>query len=180
MGWTETTTSLQSRSVRPTVRLSVAFFLSSCSPVTTRPDFPPFPQATSVVLMARRERIIPILATLVAAESLRVRRASPVDGYLETDWYDTRTHRSFRDGAYVPDLAHAVKLRCWADPYVPSETILTIEAAYRPRYDPSRTERDLEAAVPEGHDGYALAAKLLAQVKEKFATRPRASAPSGP
>src|SRR6266571_6878181 len=161
-------------------RSAFVAILAGCNPATARPDFRPFPETRSVVVMARRERVIPFLATLVAAESLRVRRASPIDGYLETDWYDTRTHRSFGDGHYVPDLAHAVKLRCWADPYVPSETILTIEAAYRPRYDPSRTERDLEAAVPEGHDGYALAAKLLAQVKEKFATRPRASAPSGP
>jgi len=120
------------------------------------------------VLLARPERVIPVLATLVAAESLRVKRASPRDGYLETDWYDVRTHRSFGDGDHVPDLAGTVKLRGWADPYVPTETIFTIEAAYRPRYDPSRPERDLEAVVPEAHDGYQLAVKLVAQLKEKF------------
>jgi len=145
-----------------------ALLLAACNPATTRPDFRPFPQALTAVLLARPERVIPVLATLVAAESLRVKRASPRDGYLETDWYDVRIHRSFGDGAHVPDLASTVKLRGWADPYVPTETIFTIEAAYRPRYDPSRLERDLEAVVPEGHDGYKLAAKLLAQLKEKF------------
>jgi hypothetical protein len=123
-------------------------------------------------LLARRERVIPVLATLVAAESLRVARASAEDGYLETEWYDTETHRSFRDGAQVPDLARAVKLRCWADPYVPTETVLTIEAAYRPRMDPSRAERDLEAPVPEERAGAALAAALLAGVKEKLGSPP--------
>ena len=145
-----------------------ALLLAACNPATTRPDLRPFPQALTAVLLARPERVIPVLATLVAAESLRVKRASPRDGYLETDWYDVRTHRSFGDGDHVPDLAGTVKLRGWADPYVPTETIFTIEAAYRPRYDPSRLERDLEAVVPEGHDGYKLAAKLLAQLKEKF------------
>ena len=140
----------------------------SCSPISARPDFRPFPQALTVVLLARRERVIPVLATLVAAESLRVRRASPADGYLETDWYDTRTHRSFRHDDHVPSLGTAVKLRCWADPYVPTETVLTIEAAYRPRYDPSRQERDLEAIVPDDALGHAMALKLLEQVKKSL------------
>jgi hypothetical protein len=112
--------------------------------------------------------VIPALAVLVAAESLRVRRANLRDGYLETDWFDTRTHRSFRDGARVPDLAHAVKLRCWADPYVPGETILTLEVAHRLRYDPSRTGRDLETLVPAGQAGDTLAASLLGKLKERF------------
>ena len=71
-------------------RSAFVAILAACNPATTRPDFQPFPETARVVVMARRERVIPFLATLVAAESLRVRRASPVDGYLETDWYDTR------------------------------------------------------------------------------------------
>jgi hypothetical protein len=106
--------------------------------------------------------------TLVTAESLRVTRASTVDGYLETDWYDLRTHRSYRDNRHVPDLAHTVKLRCWADPYVPNQTILTIEAVYRPRYDPSRIERDLETLVPSDHGGQALVDSLLKRARERF------------
>jgi hypothetical protein len=121
--------------------------------------------------LARPQQVIPALATLVTAESLRVRHASPQDGYLETEWYDTRTHRSFRDGAAVPDLARAVKLRCWADPYVPGETILTLEVAYRPRYDPSRIGRELETSVPAGQDGDTLADSLLVRMKRRFGSR---------
>jgi hypothetical protein len=145
-----------------------AICVAACTPITTRPDFSPLPLARAAQIRARPEQVIPALAILVAAESLRVRRASPRDGYLETEWYDTRTHRSFRDGAAVPDLAHTVKLRCWADPYVPGETILTLEVAYRLRYDPSRSGRDLETLVPAGQAGDTLADSLLARLKRRF------------
>ena len=155
-------------SARPPVRLTALFFLAACTPITQRPDFPPLPLARAAQILARPQQVIPALAILVAAESLRVRRASPRDGYLETDWYDTRTHRSFRDGAAVPDLAHTVKLRCWADPYIPGESILTLEVAYRLRYDPSRTGRDFEILVPAGQTGDSLAEGLLAELKRRF------------
>jgi hypothetical protein len=142
--------------------------LSSCNPTTTRPNFSPLPLARAAQILGRPQQVIPALAVLVAAESLRVRRASPRDGYLETEWYDTRTHRSFRDGAAVPDLARTVKLRCWADPYVPGETILTLEVAYRLRYDPSRSGRDFEMLVPGGQAGDTLADSLLARLKRRF------------
>ena len=123
--------------------LTALLFFAACNPTTTRPDFRPLPQARAAQILARPQQVIPAAAALVVAGSLRVRHASPRDGYLETDWYDTRTHRSFRDGAAPSDLAHTVKLRFWADPYVPGETILTLEVAYRLRYDPSRDGRDL-------------------------------------
>ena len=141
--------------------------LVACTPVTARPDFQPFPQSQTIVLMARPQLVIPFLASLVQAESLRVRRSSPRDGYIETDWYDTRTRRSYRGGR-VPDLARSVKLRGWADPYVPGETMLTLEVSYRPRYDPSRIERDLETPVAEDHDGKKLAEELLEKLKARF------------
>jgi len=147
---------------------ALALVLAACTPTTTRPAFQPLPQARSAQILARPQQVIPALAALVAAESLRVRQQNLRDGYLETDWFDTRTHRSFRNGARVPDLAHAVKLRCWADPYVPGESILTLEVAQRLRYDPSRTGRDLETLVPAGQAGDTLAASLLAKLKQRF------------
>src|SRR3989449_5768710 len=114
-----------------------------------------FPYTTlfrsQVILDARPGRVTPEIATLVAAESLQVEQVNDRDGYVETAWYDTRSHRSVRGAGDVPDLAATVKIRCWADPYVPGQTRLTLEAVYRPRYDPSRSERDLEVIVPEDH-----------------------------
>jgi hypothetical protein len=148
-----------------------SIFALACNPTTTRPDFRPLPQARAAQILARPQQVIPAAAALVVAESLRVRHASPRDGYLETDWYDTRAHRSFRDGAAAPDLAHTVKLRFWADPYVPGETILTLEVAYRLRYDPSRDGRDLETSVPAGQEGDTLADSLVVRLKRQFGSR---------
>lgn len=148
-----------------------AICAAACNPTTTRPDFRPLPQARAAQIFARPQQVIPALVALVAAESLRVRRASPRDGYLETDWYDTRTRRSFRNGAAVADLDRTVKLRFWADPYVPGETILTLEVAYRLRYDPSRSGRDLETSVPAGQAGDTLADSLLVRLQRQFGSR---------
>jgi hypothetical protein len=156
----------------------IALGLACCTPLTTRPDFFPGPQAPQIVLDARPERVTPEIVTLLAAESLAVERANVQDGYVESAWYDTRSHGSFRGMRDVPDLATTVKIRCWADPYVPGQTRLTIEAVYRPQYDPSRTERDLEVLVPPDHPGHAIAGRLAAALKKRFGT-PN-SAPTAP
>ncbi len=147
--------------------------LTACTPVTTRPDFFPDPRALVAILNARPARVIPELAVLAAAESLQIERANPRDGYLETAWFDTQARRTFRGNGEVPDLGSTVKIRCWADPYVPGQTRLTIEPVYRPRYDPSRTERDLEAVVPKEHTGYGIAERLLRKLRDKFGTPPQ-------
>jgi hypothetical protein len=152
------------------VAVRVAALLVACTPVTTRPPFRPDPQALVVLLNARPERITAELATLVPAESLEVARSSVVDGYVETAWYDTRAHRSLRRDRNVADLATTVKLRFWADPYVPGQTRLTIEPVYRPRIDPSRPERDLEVIVSPEDPGYRLAKDFVAKLQERFGT----------
>ncbi len=153
------------RRVRPTVRLFVAFCLLSCTPVTTRPDFRPDPRALVVLLDARPERVTAALATLVPAESLEVERFTVRDGYVETAWYDTRAVHHQGD---VTDLAATVKIRFWADPYVPGQTRLTVEPVYRPRVDPSRTERDLEVILSKEDPGYKVAQKFVDRLKERF------------
>ncbi|OLC03584.1 MAG: hypothetical protein AUH78_18915 [Gemmatimonadetes bacterium 13_1_40CM_4_69_8] len=162
----------------PTSAFRLCLVLAACTPVTTRPDFLPDPQASRVVLDARPERVTPEIAALVAAESLQVERVNVRDGYVETAWYDTRSHRSFRGTRDVSDLAATVKIRCWADPYVPGQTRLTVEAVYRPRYDPSRTERDLEVIVPKTHAGHAIADSLVAALRKRFGTP--SSSPTAP
>src|SRR5437899_3103318 len=123
-------------------------------------------------------RVSPEIAALVTAESLQVERMNVPDGYVETVWYDTQSRRSFRGTGDVPDLAATVKIRCWADPYVPGQTHLTVETVSRPRYDPSRTERALEVAVPKTHAGHTIADSPVTARYEPFAT-PN-SAPTAP
>src|SRR6266508_401286 len=87
----EAVTQRHSQTARPPVRLTALVLFAACTPVTTRPDFFPDPQAPTVTLMARPERVTAELPSLVAAESLLVERTNVRDGYLETAWYDTRT-----------------------------------------------------------------------------------------
>jgi hypothetical protein len=112
--------------------------------------------------------VIPEIAAWIAAESLRVVTASQRDAYVETAWYDTRTHRSFPGDREVPDLANTIKLRAWADPWVPGTTRLTVEAVYRPAYDPSLPPRDREVVAPPNHAGHTLARRLIEAMGKRF------------
>lgn len=144
------------------------------TPVSTRPEFLPDPRAPVVLLDARPERVTLELQTLVPAESLEVARLNVRDGYVETAWYDPERHRSYHHDRDIADLETTVKIRCWADPWVPGQTRLTVEPVYRPRLDASRTERDLEVLVASEGVGYKLAERLIAKLKAKLGTPPSA------
>jgi len=146
----------------------VVALLLSCTPVTTRPDFRPDPRALVIILDARPERVTAVLDSLVPAESLEVAHANVRDGYVETAWHDTQAHRTRRHEREITNLAATVKIRFWADPWVPGQTRLTVEPVYRPRYDPSRPERDLEVIAPKEHEGYLIAARFVDKLKERF------------
>src|SRR5213595_1347138 len=159
---------LRFRIPHSTIRLCV--LLAACTPVTTRPDFKPDPRALVVVLNARPERVTLELETLLPAESLEVERLNVRDGYVETSWYDATRRRSYRHPRDIADPPATVKIRCWADPWVPGQTRLTVEPVYRPRVDPSRTERDLEVIAPPEHAGYKVAQELIEKAKQKLGT----------
>jgi hypothetical protein len=152
------------------VTVGLAGLAAACTPVTTRPDFRPDPRAPVIILDARPERVTLELETLVPAESLALAHLNTRDGYVETTWYDPTRHQSYRDERAIADLSAAVKIRCWVDPWVPGQTRLTVEPVYRPRFDPSRAERDLEFIVPEAHPGHRIATRLIRKLKEKFGT----------
>src|SRR6266550_4890845 len=124
--------------------------ISACTPVTTRPDFAPYPEALHAVLNAPPARVTAEARGWLAAESIAVRHVSARDAFLET-----------------AELAGTVKLRLWADPDVAGKSRVTIEAVFRPREDPSREPRDLERPTPAGSDGHKLAERLLAALSEK-------------
>ena len=142
--------------------------VAACTPVTTRPDFRPDPGALVVTLDARPERITAALDSLVPAESLEIAHSNVRDGYVETAWYDTQAHRTRRHERDVTNLAATVKIRFWADAWVPGQTRLTAEPVYRPRYDPSRPERSLEVIVSKEREGYKIAQRFVDKLKERF------------
>ena len=71
-----------------------------------------------------------------------------------------------------------MKIRFWADPWVPGQTRLTVEPMYRPRYDPSRGERALEAIVDKDHAGYKLAQQFVDGLKKRFGVPKAAQEPT--
>ena len=146
----------------------VCLLLAACTPVTTRPDFRPDPRALVAILNARPERVTLGIDSLVPTESLSVLHFNVRDGYVETGWYDTRVHRLRDRERDITDPTVTVKIRFWADPWVPGQTRLTVEPVYRPRLDPSRTERDLEVMLSKDDAGYKLAQRLLDKVTQRF------------
>ena len=89
-----------------------------------------------------------------------------MDGYLETEWYNTVTQRT-RD----LDLSHperVVRLRFWIDPVGPLGYQLTSEAVYRYVEDPSVAVRETEIMVPPGHAGEQILGRILESVRVRF------------
>src|SRR2546422_9633678 len=152
----------------PRSAFRVCLLLAACTPITTRPDFRPDPGALVVTLDARPERITAALDSLVPAESLEIAHSNVRDGYVETAWYDTQAHRTRRHERDVTNLAATVKIRFWADAWVPGQTRLTAEPVYRPRYDPSRPEPSLEVIVSKEREGYKIAQRFVNKLKERF------------
>src|SRR5438046_2467105 len=129
----------------PKSAIPIALLLAACTPITTRPDFRPDARALTVVLDARPERVTTVLDSLVAAESLEVAHANVRDGYVETAWYETQAHRSRHHEREITNLGATVKIRFWADPWLPGPTRLTGDPVDRPAHDPARVERGLHA-----------------------------------
>jgi len=152
----------------PKSAIPICLLIAACTPITTRPDFRPDPSALLVTLDARPERVTAALDSLVPAESLEVAHSNVRDGYVETAWYETQAHRSRHHEREITNLGATVKIRFWADPWVPGQTRLTVEPVYRPRYDPSRVERELEVIVPKEHEGYKIAQRFVDKLKERF------------
>ena len=129
----------------------MVFCVAACTPVTTRPSFAPLPEALRAVINAPPATVAQTAATLLAADTIRVRYVSARDAWLETT-----------------EFAGTYRLRLWADPDVPGKSRVTIEAVYHPLADPSRTPRDLDVAAPTGSPGQIRAARLLAALQEKL------------
>jgi len=137
----------------------VVALCAACNPATTRPSFAPYPEALHAVINARPAQVTEEAKAWLAAQGATVQHASPLDGFLETGWYDAK------DSSAAPIR---VKMRLWADPDVPGKSRVTVEAVYRPIEDPSRPPRDLERAVPESSAGQRLAERLLKALSEKL------------
>jgi hypothetical protein len=140
--------------------IAIGFGAVACQPDTTRPSFTPLPEAAGTELRLPVPEATRQLAAALKADSIPPRRIQARDGYIETDWFDSRSGRVVRGGRLG---SRTVRVRAWADPARPGSSQLTVETLYRPLLDPSLPERELERQVPRDHP---VAVKVVATLKK--------------
>jgi hypothetical protein len=143
---------------------------AACQPNTTRPSFPPLPEARG------REVRLPVpmatrrLAEALKADSIPTDKVRLRDGYIETPWFEARSGRpTGQRRAIGPGV---VRIRAWADPARPGSSQLTVETLYRPRVDPSLPYRELEHQVSVDHPVAKKVDGALQRLVERFGGPP--------
>ncbi|MGD2134639.1 MAG: hypothetical protein PVF27_00695 [Gemmatimonadales bacterium] len=134
-----------------------------------RPYLTPLPDALVDTVPAPPDAVVRELATAVVGEGLHIRWSSPVEGYLETDWYDVASQMP--GGEYATDPHQVVRLRFFADATAEDETRLVSEAVYRRTLDPSLDVRATEVMVPPGHRGDELLRRILGTLRASLGTQ---------
>ncbi len=141
-----------------------AMGLAACRPNTTRPAITPYPEAAGVEIRLRPPEATRRLAEALQADSITPKRVRLRDGYIETAWLDSATGRPTRRR---PIGTGVIRLRAWADPGRPGNTVLTVETLYRPLADPSLPERELERQVPRTHPTAIKVEQVLAALLKR-------------
>ena len=148
------------------VVVAVGVMLSgACYPATSRPGFPPVPEAATREVELAIPEATQQLAIAFDAEKVPVRRTEARDGWLETDWFDVQTLKPTK-ARHLGD--QVVKIRAWIDPAKPNYSLVTVEAVYRPLADPSRDERSLEREVPNDHPVAMRIFRILDSLARKY------------
>jgi hypothetical protein len=150
--------------------LTAAALLGGCRPNTTRPAITPYPEAASTEIRLSPQEATRRLAEALEADSLTPSRVRVRDGYLETRWLDSA---SGRPTARRPLGTDVVRIRAWADPGRPGNTLLIVETLYRPLADPSLPERELERQVPRDHPVALKVEQTLEAMLKRFGGPPR-------
>jgi hypothetical protein len=129
-------------------RLTLAAALAGCHPNTTRPSIVPLPEAAATEIRLVPQEATSRLAEAMVADSIPLAGVHARDGYIESRWIDSATGRAT---GRRPIGTGTVRVRAWADPARPGNSMLTVETVYQPMADPSRPERELERQVPKTH-----------------------------
>lgn len=139
--------------------------LVACDPGTTRPDLIPFPESRTIEVTQDRPQALAALHRALVADSFPIAHLSTRDLWLDTPWFDalslvpTGTQRL---GASV------VKLRGWAEPARPGNTLIVVELVYRPVVDPSLPARTLERSVPPTDSIYVRVGRVLKVLQDSI------------
>lgn len=150
--------------------------LLACQPATTRPTFPPLPEAETVEIRISPLEATKRLAEILQADSIPATRIELRDGFIESHWFESASGKPTKTR---PIGSNVVRVRAWSDPGRPGFALLTVETVYRPLADPSLPPRELEHEVPPTHP---VAAKIHAALEGmlKRYGGPPAATPSQP
>ena len=145
--------------------------VAGCSPFTTRPAITPLPDAAAIEVRLSVREATRELAAALQADSIPARQVRLRDGYFESGWFDAATGRPT---SRRPIGAGIIKVRGWADPARPGNTLLIVETLFRPLADPSLPERELEKQVPRDHPVAVKVDSALAGLVKRFGGPPSA------
>ena len=162
-----------------TLRLlaGVVVLLAACRPNSTRPALTPLPEAAAAEIRLAPQEATRRLAAALEADSLPPARVRERDAYLETAWLDSATGMPTTRRPIGTD---EVKIRAWADPGRPGNTVLIVETLYRPLADPSLPERELERQVPREHPTALKVERILEAMLTRYGGPPRTAEPAQP
>jgi hypothetical protein len=148
--------------------LLIALAVGACKPVTARPYFPPVTGAAQAEIELEVKNATGALADVLRSDSLPVTRVVPIDGYIETAWFEAGTKRPTRARRLGPSV---VQVRAWIDPTRPGHSRLTVETVYRPLADPSLSPRELDRQVPVDHQIGKRMAEIVVELAKLYETR---------
>jgi hypothetical protein len=121
--------------------------LVACYPTTTRPDLTPSPEAPRFEVELDVVEATRMLALELDTDSIPVSRTEPLDGWLETEWFDATTLQPAPGWRVGPGV---VKLRAFVDPGRANHSMITVEVVERLLVNPSLPARELERQVSAG------------------------------
>lgn len=149
--------------------LSSAVLAQACNPITTRPDFLPFPEAIEDTISTGLPQTVRALSSALQAQGLPVDVANERDGFVKTHAFDVRTGERRGGDAYHPD--RIAVLRFWAEETPRRTTRIQAEAAIRWTADPSLQPRLAERMAGEDHPARQLLDRVLDAIKQRFSNR---------
>ena len=152
----------------------IAAALVACQPATTRPPFPPVPEAATTEMRLPAGEATRLLAAAFQADSMPIQRVVQRDGWLETTWFDAPSGR--RTGRR-PIGVNTVRVRAWADYTHPGSSKVTVETIYHPLADPSLPERELDKQVPRDHPVAIKVRAALQDLVKRYGGPPAPVAP---
>jgi hypothetical protein len=113
--------------VRLSLILATGLAVAACQPNTSRPGFAPLPEAAATEVRLPVRDATRYLADALRADSIPIRRVMLRDGYLESNWFYSKSKRTVR---YRRPLGpEIVRVRAWADPARPGSSQLSVETS---------------------------------------------------